>query len=224
MKALTGLTCLPQILAIAACLGSLAETGKAGLIFHRPGTHPATITPALTFSNLILASDSFSVTVSGSMPEALPEENRHALYFVNSVANASPGFALGDFDEASSKSFSGAESFRSFYGLGTGGAQFGDYIVINFSQDFSPGQSMDGILSGHWDAPALDPSQVSKLNVFWGSDSSLGGNGGSITGGILIGSSVPVNAAPATVPEVSSALLASLGGLFAFRRHRPQTA
>lgn len=146
---------------------------------------------ALVFTNLTLTSTSFSVEVSGTLPAAYPDNGLAILYFVNPDAAASPGFAVSD--------FAGAET-RSFLGSGqdalclTGGSAWGDYAMASFSQPLAPGEAVTGILSGTWAGAAVfDFSKVSALNVFWGSDESQGVTAAAITGGVPVGTQVPVN-------------------------------
>ncbi|MES2705470.1 MAG: hypothetical protein V4726_02595 [Verrucomicrobiota bacterium] len=189
-----------QILAFGGSLCSPAGTAKA----------------ALTFSNLKLTSVSFSVDILGTMPATPPVDSKGVFYFVNPVSNASPGFARGNFAESDSRSFIGAQSFRTSFGMRTGGLNFGDYLVAAF-EGLSPGEVIEGTLSGRWASAAFDVSQVSSLNVFWGSNESLGYSGAT-TGGVLVGDHIPVNANPA--PEASSPLMLGLTGLLTLRRRR----
>lgn len=157
------------------------------------------------FTNLTLSSTTFSVEVSGTLPAAYPNNALATLYFVNPDPTASPGFAVSD--------FAGAET-RSFLGSGqdalclTGGSAWGDYAMASFSQPLAPGEALSGTLSGTWAGGAvLDVSGVSALNVFWGSDESQGVTAAAITGGVPVGSQVPVN----VVPEAKAEMLAALG-------------
>lgn len=189
----------PSLLRLLACLGLLSGTGKA----------------AVTFSELRITPTSFSVTISGTLPDMAPKNHRATLYFVNPDPAANPGYALNDFQGAEIRSFLGTQSLLPDYPLGTGGIYWGDYAVVNFSQDLSTGETLNGTLSGTWSRPAFDVTRISSLNIFWGDDSSLN-LAEEITGGVLLGSNVPVTGS--TAPEPGSTLCVGFGGLLLLSR------
>ena len=57
--------------------------------------------------------------------------------------------------------------------LATGNHEYGDYFYVAFENALAVGETIDGIVSATWDAPAFDPAAVASLNLFWGSNDSL---------------------------------------------------
>lgn len=157
---------------------------------------------AITVSNLTLSPTSVSFDISGTFPTPTVG-SQGALFFANPTFNASPGFALGDFDYVISMSFSGSQSL---FGIYTGNANVGDYFVVEFLDDLTDGESISGTLTASWGITAFDPSQVTSLEVRWGTD------------GFALGS---VIATASVVPEPTSFVLlevAALGLILARRR------
>lgn len=115
-----------------------------------------------------------------------------------------PGFALTDFLGADTVDFSGSQSII----VKTGGAFFGDYFFVNFTDSFVANQFVDETVYASWNTNVFDPDAVEELDVRWGATSIF-----AVGDGILLTS--------VAVPEPSAALLlgaAFLGGVFRRRR------
>jgi len=189
----------------------------------------ATGTPArcegISITNFSLTSNSVSFSISGNFPSPAPDQNPGLLVFVNFNKTASPGFALGNFLGSSSKSFSGSQSLST---VKTGNSSNGDYFFTSFINAFTANEAISGALTANWtlpDAPAFDPSQVTNLNVFWGTRSSAPFNG-AWDSGILL---TTVATTSAAVPEIDPAGMGSIlalvtGALGLIERRRLKAA
>jgi hypothetical protein len=165
---------------------------------------------AVSIVNFQLTTTSLSFDISGTMPAAPPADLAYTFFILNPNPAASPGFALGNFTLASTKSFTGTQSL---FGILTGGTSFGDYVAIVFGSDsatvsLTPGQAISGTFSATWSTPVFDPAAVTELDVSWGN-----AGGSTIGGGVLLAGSVPV-------PEPSGAALLLSGLAVAAGRRR----
>lgn len=172
----------------------------------------------ISVSNFLLTSNSVSFSLSGTLPNPAPQTNPQTLYFVNPNVAASPGFALSTgFFDSSTQSFTGTQALRSIVPLATGNHEYGDYFYVAFENALAVGETIDGIVSATWSAPAFDPAAVASLNLFWGVNDSLPFDPSTqpslITGGTFLTSVV--------VPEPSTyalLLMTSAGALWWTRR------
>ena len=165
----------------------------------------------ISITNFSLTSNSVSFSISGNLPSTAPDQSLKTLFFLNSNLSASPGFALGSFNGSSSKSFSGSQPLSSVM---TGNSSNGDYFFTSFTNNLTANEAISGTLTANWTGgPAFDPSQVTNLNVYWGT---VATNGGTIFSGPLL---TTVNVA--AVPEPSSLVLMMLAsGVMLIRRKR----
>lgn len=164
---------------------------------------------AVVVNNLVITGTTISFGISGTLPAGAPAQYRETLYVVNPDPSADPGFALGNFKNASSSSFTGSQPLATSTRMLTGGAGFGDYLIINFKNELAAGESISGTFTGTWSSTTFDPSQVSSLNLFWGSDDLSSINTGALLGAVA-------------VPEVSSVslLIAGAAVVLPIRRRR----
>ncbi len=170
----------------------------------------ATCRADFTFTGFELTVDSLEFSMSGALPDELPVDAFNSLFFINSDINADPGFAFGSFVPADTATYSGSQELSSFFPVGTGAEEFGDYFVINFENDLSPGEVLSGDFSATWgpDRFPFDPDAFDFLNVQWGVGDAVGG-------GLQLGtvSNVPE-------PSAISLLLLSIFGLLQVRTNR----
>jgi hypothetical protein len=161
------------------------------------GFMPFEANAAISIPGLVLTERSFSIDLSVTLPDSVPPTRQFALFFVNPSVAANPGFALGFFLSASSKSFTGTQTLG---GIGTGNPSNGDYFYVIFSNGLSSGESVFGRLTATWSSAAFDPSQVDYLDVYWGNNDLLPANPttqpSAITGGTYL-------TTVSTVPEPS---------------------
>ena len=143
---------------------------------------------AISITRFILTPTSVSFDISGTMPATRPDGFFDSIFFVNPSPSANPGFALGDFLDAASYSFTGVQQLRaSPLPIATGGTFFGDYFYVALRNALSPNEAISGTVSASWSSLAFEVSRVSALNVFWGADSS----GSPWTGTVLGQVSIP---------------------------------
>ena len=173
---------------------------------------------AVSFSNLQLTNTSFSVDIEGTISGAVPGINNDSLFIVNpdpNVYHPDPGFTTpGQYDSyATTISFDGSPS------LGSGG-QSGyisapsyswDFILVVFPSDLVVGSPLEGTLAGSWSTEVFDPSAVSSLDFYWGT------NEPGVSNGTFLGS-----ASLSAVPDTgSTAALLGVGVVaLAFAKRR----
>jgi hypothetical protein len=162
---------------------------------------------AVSIVNFQLTATTLSFDISGTMPATAPANNRNGFAIINPDFAASPGFALGNFTSANTRSFTGTQALS---GILTGNSS-GDYALVLFSSPLTAGEAISGTFSATWSTPAFDPAAVTQLNVQWGST-----NGSSVGDGVQL-ALVPVNA---PVPEPSGAALLLTGLAVAAGRRR----
>lgn len=171
---------------------------------------------AVVVSDLEITDSTFSVTFSGVLPSSAPSSNPNFILAVNPDQFASPGFAIGDFIDSSSASFTGTQDA----GFGrTGGAFWGDYLLLNFTSALSTLEDITGTFSASWGSSVFDPSVVSSLDFYWGSGGRFS-NPVDTIGGEYLGSA-RVNGPTSSVPDTGYTALMlglSLGALLAIRR------
>tara|TARA_B100001093_G_scaffold100547_1_gene92624 strand:+ start:57 stop:617 length:561 start_codon:yes stop_codon:yes gene_type:complete len=162
---------------------------------------------AVSFSNLQLTTKSFSVDITGNLPEA-PTSPAY-LYITNPTVSSAPGFVTGSLGvSATGLNFSGSQTVSE---MTLGHPMFGDYFYVRFSTDLVGGDALEGTLNGSWPNTAFDPNAVTSLNFYWGT------GGVSVDDGELLGS-----ASLSAVPDTGStaALLGAGVAALAFARRR----
>lgn len=161
----------------------------------------ATCRADFTFTGFELTENSLEFSMSGTLPDELPNDFATSLFFINSDINASPGFALGSYIPAQTATYSGSQDLDSVFPVGTGGEAFGDYFVINFQDALTPGEVFSGEFSATWgpNRIAFDPDAFEFLNVQWGTGDALGE-------GLQLGTI-------SSVPEPSAVSLLLLGAI-----------
>jgi hypothetical protein len=183
---------LPSITLV--CLMTLSPYSNAEIFVH----------------NFNLGESSVSFDIDGTMPANPPGSGQFALFFSNPLIFDNPGFALGEFTATHDVSFSGGQFVER---VATGGTQYGDYFYVFFAQDSSgttrsllPGETVSGRLVAEWSEPAFNPSAVSQLDVYWGTDWAAG----LANSGVLL--------TTVQVPEPHTLGLLGLGLLMGVRR------
>ena len=164
---------------------------------------------AISITNFNLTTNSVTFDISGTMPNNLPASNKNALWFVNPILAASPGFALGSGLAPGSLSFSGTQAFKTSLPVATGNVTFGDYFFVIFNNDLATGETVSGTLTATWTSTAFDPSVINDLNVYWGASGSLA----AVNSGTFLTTISPV-------PEPSAALLVAFSAFPLLRRTR----
>lgn len=162
----------------------------------------------ITITNLTITTTSVSFDASGSFPASSPASFDFGLALVNPDKFETPGYVIpSNTVLATSFSFPGGQGIVQ---VGTGLEVYGDYFYIRFNNSFSPGENFNGHFSAQWASAIFDPSQVSSLNIYWGS-----GPVGDITAGTFLDS------APVNLPEPSSVALIGLTAFgYLLRRKR----
>jgi hypothetical protein len=160
---------------------------------------------AVSIVNFQLTTTSLSFDISGTMPATAPANNRNGFAIINPDFAASPGFALGNFTFADTRSFTGTQALS---GILTGNSS-GDYALVLFSSPLTAGEAISGTFSATWSTTAFDPAAVTQLNVQWGS-----------TNGSSVGDGVQLALVPVNVPEPSGAALLLTGLAVAAGRRR----
>ena len=164
---------------------------------------------AINISNFSLSSTTVSFTISGNLPPSVPVTDFQAIYFLNSVP-ANPGFVIpASFEAPISYSETLAQNLDPDYPVFTGNSTWdsGDYFGLFFASNLAGGEAINGDVSATFAPGTFDPSEVSFINVVWGS------GGATIAGGTFLNS---VN----VVPEPSGLVLGLLGGLAFLHRRR----
>ena len=121
---------------------------------------------AMSFSNLQLTTKSFSVDITGNLP---PEAPLPALIFItNPTVSSNPGFVTDSLGvSATAFNFSGSQT-ASEMTLGSQAA--GDYFYVRFQHNLVGGDALEGTLDGSWTNTSFDPSAVTSLNFYWGTN------------------------------------------------------
>lgn len=159
---------------------------------------------AIHIDNFSLTTTTVSFDISGTLAGPLPSSNRRVLSFVNSTA-ADPGFVTpSGFEAPISHTWTGSQTLMGSFPLFTGDPTFdtGDYFGLFFQSNITVGEAINGTVSATFATNTFNPSEVSTINVIWGS------GGDSFSNGTLQ-DTVTVN----SIPEPSSALLVGLGVL-----------
>lgn len=162
--------------------------------------------------NFGFTDSSVSFQISGALVGAVPEDGLVGLAFANTSA-ADPGFVTtSDFEFASSISWTGTQSVVSAL---TGSPLFGDYFVINFTEDLALGEDLSGTFSANFSPGTFDVSEVDSINVIWGFATDFAGR--TFHDADFLGGSFQTSFA---VPEPSSGLVLAIAALFPLFRRR----
>ena len=169
---------------------------------------------AVSFTNLQLTDTSFSVVISGNVPDTLPYQSRKLIHITNPNYAANPGFVIGSVGTAASSfSFSGSQIIQGFNLVVEEEANF---IYGGFAEELDVGSALSGTLTGSWSSTAFDPSAVTSLNFYWGQSYVTGGDAPGDSGTFL--GSASLSAVPDTG---STAALLGVGvAALAFARRR----
>ncbi|QXD31042.1 VPDSG-CTERM sorting domain-containing protein [Candidatus Pelagisphaera phototrophica] len=167
----------------------------------------------MSFTNLQLTDTSFSVVISGNVPDTLPYQSRKLIHITNPNYAANPGFVIGSVGTAASSfSFSGSQIIQGFNLVVEEEANF---IYIGFEEVLTVGSALSGTLTGSWSSTAFDPSAVTSLNFYWGQafvlEGDAPGNSGTFLGSASL-SAVPDlgSASLSAVPDLGSASLSAV--------------
>jgi len=156
---------------------------------------------AISITNFSLTSTTVSFTISGTLPSTVPIADFTAIYFLNTDP-ANPGFVIPPiFTAPISYSETLGQNLDSDYPLFTGNSSWdgGDYFGLFFASNLAGGEAINGDVSATFAPGTFDPSEVSLINVVWGS------GGLTVAGGTFL-TTVDV------VPEPSGLVLGLLGG------------
>ena len=164
---------------------------------------------AVSFTNLQLTDTSFSVVISGNVPDTLPYQSRKLIHITNPNYAANPGFVIGSNGTgASSSNFSGSQIIQGFALIVEEEANF---IYGGFEEVLIAGSALSGTLTGSWSSTAFDPRAVTSLNFYWGlgyvAVGDAPGNSGTFLGSASL-SAVPDTGSTAALLGVGVAALA----------------
>ncbi len=166
---------------------------------------------ALSFTNPVMTSTSFSVTVSGTVPAEIGNVSQNSfqdiIYFTNRSFSADPGFVVAStsFQEANSATFTGSQALNT---VRTGNLFQGDYFFVGFQSGLSGGEAVNGVVTATWLTPVFDDLSPVTIDVYIGS----------VPGQVSLES--PLLGSFLIVPEPSSAVLVGLACLPAVLRRR----
>jgi len=114
---------------------------------------------AVSFSNLELTNTSFSVNISGNLPNETPSSSKNFIFVVNANELANPGFVTGELLTSSTSSFPGFQGVAHLY---TGSVY--DYLYIDFYSNIPPPRiNLDWMQATHWSEPWLVIGQAQLL-------------------------------------------------------------
>jgi len=169
---------------------------------------------ALILSNLNISNNSFSVTMSGTLPPNFPSTGSSVILAVNPDQFKDPGFVIGsDFTDSTAADFSGDQ--KTISGR-LGRNTYGDYVLLLFELDLIVGDDLNGSYTASWSSSAFAPSEITSLDFYWGGGD-IADSPDAIVNGVFLGS---VN-----VPEPSSICLLGCGVCcFASLRRRKRLA
>lgn len=119
---------------------------------------------ALAFSDLTVTENSFSLSMSGTMP-AFPDGHTTNVFDVqNPDLFSNPGWVTyPDFLQYTTKSWTGS---RRLANVNIGSEAYGDYIYFYFGGDFSPGEAIDGTITATWSEIVFDPGAIDQLEIY----------------------------------------------------------
>jgi len=172
----------------------------------------------LTFTNLNVTAESFTVDVSGTVPTGSVSDPT-LLLFESNPLSTDPGWVIAGGFSDGTYSFSGSQTMTQFT---TGNPSFGDYIYLRLDPSLSSGDDLTGTITGTWGSDVFDPSAINSIDVYWGRISSQ-------TGGMLVGTVNESNPPPAPttpVPTLSAygLILTMLGFLIVASRRLRESA
>ena len=122
---------------------------------------------AMSFSNLQLTTKSFSVDITGNLPPEAPSFPAY-LFITNPTVSSDPGFVTGSLGvSATAFNFSGSQTASE---MTLGGGAAGDYFYVRFQHNLVGGDALEGTLDGSWTNTSFDPSAVTSLNFYWGTN------------------------------------------------------
>ena len=163
---------------------------------------------AVSFTNLEITNTSFSVNISGNLPNETPSSSKDFIFVVNANELADPGFVTGELLTSITSGFPGSQGVAHLY---TGSVY--DYLYIDFYGNIpalpdlpglNVGDPLIGTVSGNWSSTAFDPSAVTSVNFYWGT-----GPSGLPNSGISLGSaSIPDSGSTAALLGVGVVALA----------------
>jgi hypothetical protein len=147
----------------------------------------------LTFTNLNVTANSFTVDVSGTVPSGTASDPS-LLLFESNPLSTDPGWVLAaSFIGAGIFSFSGSQTMTGFT---TGAPGFGDYIYLRLDPVLSSGDNLTGTITG----TLANGSVLNNEFKIYNTGSFEG------TGDIII------------IPEPATIMLLGVGGLFLRKR------
>ena len=161
---------------------------------------------AVSFSNLQLTTTSFSVDITGYLPNESPSYSGQ-IFVTNPTLSSNPGFVLnGVYSYASEFSFSGPNEMLNMY---LGNYVDADWFTFGFVERLVGGTSLEGTVVGSWSSAAFDPNAVTSLNFYWGLDGEVANSGIPLGSASL--SAVPDSGSTAVPDTGSTAALLGTG-------------
>lgn len=128
----------------------------------------AGVEPGLRITDFHLGPSELSFNVAGTFPFR-PNHAAESFYFTNPLIDTDPGFVRNGVRWATTFSFTGRQRLRPGEPIGTGVTSYGDYFWVVFEEPFERGEEINGRITARWSTPVFVLSEMSSVNVWWGS-------------------------------------------------------